>query len=91
MHITRDPQKNEIIKKDPDRFGISFEDVENEFIEDRIVSFVPHTNQLLYPWQYVIVVIFKWYYFNVPCKFIDTSTLRLITIYPSRKSKKFYS
>ena len=84
--VAWDPDKNERLKLER---GISFEEVMDALIDERVIGRFPHPNQERYPHQQVYVVALDEYVYIIP--FVeDEEKIFLKTIYPSRKFTKKY-
>lgn len=84
--VAWDQDKNERLK---DERGISFEEVMDALIDERVIGRFPHPNQERYPHQQVYVVALDEYVYIIP--FVeDEEKIFLKTIYPSRKFTKKY-
>ncbi len=85
-YVAWDGAKNEWLKVTRD---ISFEDVVDAIIDERMIGRFLHPNQVRHPGQYVFVARIGEYAYVVP--FVeDEEKLFLKTIYPSRKYTKEY-
>ena len=89
-----DLEKNEKLKRSPDRNFKGFEDIVLAILEDRILDILENKN---YPNQYILVVEMDNYVYAVPLQlelekleenYILFLTLK--TLYPSRKLYKKY-
>ena len=79
-------EKNLALKKER---GISFEDVMEAIIDERILGIEEHYNKSKYPNQYLLIVEIDGYACVVPYV-IDGKSCFLKTIYRSRKYQKKY-
>ncbi len=82
--IDWDQEKNKILK---DTRGISFEDVEDAILNDKIIDIIPHHNQEKYPHQEIMIIEINDYTYYVPFV-LDKDKIFLKTIIPSRKYNK---
>jgi uncharacterized DUF497 family protein len=67
--------------------GVSFEEVVEEMVQNRIIRIFQHQNQIRYPNQQIMLVYLHNYIYSVPYV-EDESKIFLKTIYPSRKWSK---
>ena len=84
LNIDWDQEKNILLQKTR---GVSFEDVEDAILNDKIIDIVPHHNQEKYPHQEIIIIEIKGYIYYVPFV-LDEEKIFLKTIIPSRKYNK---
>ncbi len=87
MDVVWDEWKNKTIKASVGRNGVGFEQIESEILEERVVYYLPSSNPIKYPWQRRLVVIVDGYAYIVPYTVVG-DTMKLITVYPSRKYTK---
>lgn len=81
-----DVDKNALLKETR---GISFEDAIHCIQNNRVLDILPHPNDNKYKNQYIFVIELENYAYQVPFRYEKTG-IRLITIFPSRKSTKKY-
>lgn len=81
-----DADKNALLKETR---GVTFEDVIYCIQNNQVLDILPHPNTNKYPEQYIFVVEIGGYAYQVPFRY-EASTVRLITVFPSRKSTKKY-
>lgn len=79
--------KNETLRKTR---GVSFEEVYQLIVSDKLVDNIKHPNSANYPDQRIIVVIIGQYYYYIPYV-EDEEKIFLKTIIPSRKIKRKYT
>lgn len=85
--IEWDIAKNETLRKTR---GVSFEEVYQLIVSDKLVDNIKHPNSANYPNQRIIVVIIGEYYYYIPYV-EDEEKIFLKTIIPSRKIKRKYT
>ena len=81
MRIHWSDEKKSILKQTR---NVSFEDVENAIMNDKILDIVPHHNPQKYPRQELIIVSIRSYTYYVPFV-MDEEEIFLKNIIPSRK------
>jgi len=87
MRVEWDNEKNELLKQSR---GISFEDVEQAVLDQKMVDIIPHFNRQKYPNQKIMIVLINHYIHYVP--FVqEGDRVFLKTIVPSRKLNKIYN
>jgi len=84
MEFVFDPEKNVKLLKER---GISFEDVIEAILDDRLLLDAAHPNAEKYPRQHLMVVEMDHYTYAVPY-LIDGEKFVLKTVYPDRRYKK---
>lgn len=87
MEINWSDEKNSILKQTRD---VSFEDVENAIMNDKILDIVPHHNQEKFSHQELMIVQISNYTYYVPFV-MNEEEIFLKNIIPSRKYHKKYS
>ncbi len=87
MQVIRDTKKNEWIKKQKDRRGVTFELVERAIADGKVLAVLPNSHK--YPGEEVMLVEIDQYVFCVP--FLQRWLyLKLKTVFPSRKYTREY-
>lgn len=87
MEINWSDEKNSILKQTRD---VTFEDVENAIMNDKILDIVPHHNQEKFSHQELMIVQISNYTYYVPFV-MNEEEIFLKNIIPSRKYHKKYS
>ncbi len=87
MEIKWNETKNNELKK---ARGVSFEEVECEILNQRIIDIIEHPNKTMYPNQKMIIIKLKGYIHICPVVISDNEIF-LKTIYPDRKYNKKYT
>jgi len=80
------PQKNAQLKT---ARGVGFEDAIYCIDNDKVLDVLAHHNPKAYPEQWIMVVEIDDYAYQVPFKY-EGDSIRLITVFPSRKCTKKY-
>ncbi len=83
LELEWDKKKSRLVKQ---KHGKSFEEIVKYIAAGKIVAFMRHYNQELYPNQMVIILNVDGYPWVVPCE-VRGNKLRLITAFPNRKFK----
>ena len=86
MKINWSAEKNALLKRTR---NVSFEDVENAIMHDRILDIIPHHNQEKYPHQELMIIQIRHYTYYVPFV-MSSEEIFLKNIIPSRKYHKQY-
>ena len=86
MKINWSAEKNALLKRTR---NVSFEDVENAIMHDRILDIIPHHNQEKYPHQELMIIQIRNYTYYVPFV-MNSEEIFLKNIIPSRKYHKQY-
>ncbi len=86
MQINWSDEKNSILKQTR---NISFEDVENAIMNDKILDIIPHHNQEKFAHQELMIVQIYDYTYYVPFV-MNEEEIFLKNIIPSRKYHKKY-
>ena len=81
------PEKNKLLVEER---GISFEEIVNAILEEKLIDVVDHPNQTKYPGQKLFIVDIDNYVYAVPFVMENKETAFLKTIYPTRKLTKKY-
>ena len=87
MKIDWSNEKNTILKQTR---NVSFEDVENAIMNDKILDIIPHHNQEKFGHQELMIVRIHHYTYYVPFV-MNEEEIFLKNIIPSRKYHKKYS
>lgn len=86
MEIRWSDEKNSILKQTR---NVSFEDVENAIMNDKVLDIVPHHNQEKYAHQKLMIITIRNYTYYVPFVWSEEEIF-LKNIIPSRKYHKIY-
>ena len=81
------PEKNKTLLENRE---ISFEEIIDAILGERLVDVVDHPNQIKYPGQRLFIVDMDGYVYAVPFITENDHTVFLKTIYPTRKLTKKY-
>ena len=87
MEVNWSSEKNSILKNSR---NVSFEDVENAIMSDKIIDIIPHFNKEKYPNQDIMIIYIRNYTYYVPFVMSDEEIF-LKNIIPSRKYHKIYN
>ena len=87
MQIRWSYEKNSILKQTR---NVSFEDVENAIMNDKVLDIIPHHNQEKYPHQELMIIQIRNYTYYVPFV-MNEEEIFLKNIIPSRKYHKIYN
>jgi uncharacterized DUF497 family protein len=87
MEIRWSVEKNSILKQTR---KVSFEDVENAIMNDKLLDIIPHHNQEKYSHQELMIVYIGNYTYYVPFV-MNEEEIFLKNIIPSRKYHKKYT
>ena len=80
-------EKNSVLKQTR---NVSFEDVENAIMNDKVLDIIPHHNQEKYPHQELMIIQIRNYTYYVPFV-MNEEEIFLKNIIPSRKYHKIYN